>query len=279
MLREDPAWIAKKMLDPASRFLVVNSEKLDFLADAQGRPMPLPGNALRGKAQAYFLGALDGIHHFLVRANEVRHIDDALHFHALFDIAEDIETAWLEMLFLSRALLLWETTHRFCGACGHPTEKNFSGWMRSCTNCSREIYPRVDPAIIVMVTHEGRALLVNKPSWPEKRRSVIAGYVDPAETMEDAVRREVYEESGVQVGSVRYHTSQPWPFPGSLMLACVAEATEPSIDTDRYPELRCAEWYSRAELNEAVASGAVELPFDKAVSRELIDLWLAGDAG
>ncbi len=274
VLREDADWMQARLQDASSRFLVVQSEQIDFLADGVGQPVALLRANLKPEAMPVFLGAHEGACYFFVLADEVQEFDPALRFRPLFEVAPEISLAWLEMLFLTRALLLWENTHRYCGACGAPTEKNFSGWMRTCTQCQREIYPRVDPAIIVMVTHEDRALLVNKPSWPESRRSVIAGYVDPAETMEDAVRREVFEESGVRIGTVRYHTSQPWPFPGSLMLACIAEAIDPNIDTDSYPELRCAEWYSRDELNAAVQAGEVDLPFARAVSRELIDFWL-----
>ena len=173
----------------------------------------------------------------------------------------------------ARALTIWNASQLYCGACGTASRPVAGGNARVCSNdrCGREIFPRVDPAIIVLVTNGERCLLGRQPGWPEGRYSTIAGFVEPGESLEDAVRREVYEETNVHVGSVQYHSSQPWPFPSSLMLGFVAAATSAEIRLND-GELEDARWFTRTEL----ASDSHRLPFRISIARRLVDHWLDG---
>ncbi len=171
----------------------------------------------------------------------------------------------------ARALVLWHASQRFCGVCGSAARPEAGGNTRICTNagCGRVIFPRVDPAIIVLVSDGHRCLLGRQASWPEGRYSTIAGFAEPGESLEDAVRREVYEETDVRVGAVRYHSSQPWPFPSSLMIGFVADATSSDIRLND-AELEDARWFTREELR----SGFPKLPFRISIARRLVDYWI-----
>ena len=171
----------------------------------------------------------------------------------------------------ARALAIWHRAHLFCGVCGSSARPETGGKSRLCANndCARVLFPRVDPAIIVLVHDAERCLLGRQANWPEDRYSTIAGFVEPGESLEDAVRREVYEETNILVGNVSYHSSQPWPFPSSLMLGFVAEAR--SVEIVRNDgELEDAAWFTRKELE----SGYPKLPFRISIARRLIDDWL-----
>lgn len=172
----------------------------------------------------------------------------------------------------ARALVLWHASQVFCGVCGSSARPGAAGNSRICMNdaCRREIFPRVDPAIIVLVADEQRCLLGRQSSWPEGRYSTIAGFVEPGESLEDAVRRETYEETNIRVARVSYHSSQPWPFPSSLMLGFMAEATSTEIALND-SELEDAQWFTRKELR----SGFPKLPFRISIARRLVDHWLA----
>ncbi len=172
----------------------------------------------------------------------------------------------------ARALVLWHASQVFCGVCGSSARPEAAGNSRVCMNndCRREIFPRVDPAIIVLVSDEDRCLLGRQVSWPEGRYSTVAGFVEPGESLEDSVRREVYEETNIRVGAVNYHSSQPWPFPSSLMLGFMAEATSSEIILND-GELEDARWFTRKELR----SGFPKLPFQISIARRLVDHWLA----
>ena len=176
----------------------------------------------------------------------------------------------------ARALVLWHASQVFCGVCGAPARMAAGGNTRVCTNddCALQIFPRVDPAIIVLVARGERCLLGRQASWPEDRYSTIAGFVEPGESVEDAVRREVFEETNIRVGNVHYHSSQPWPFPSALMLGFVAQATSTDIHLNDN-ELEDARWFTRAELR----SGFPKLPFRISIARRLVDHWLELDGG
>jgi NAD+ diphosphatase len=173
----------------------------------------------------------------------------------------------------ARALVLWHGTTLYCGRCGSASQPEAGGNTRRCCNpdCHKEIFPRTDPAIIVLVADGDRCLLGRQIDWPEGRYSTIAGFVEPGESLEDAVRREVYEETNIRVGNVRYHSSQPWPFPSALMLGFIAEATSEDIILND-GELEDARWFSRDELQ----SDEVGLPFRISIARRLVDHWING---
>jgi len=175
------------------------------------------------------------------------------------------------LLAHARALVLWHASQVFCGICGSSARSEAAGNSRICVNndCRREIFPRVDPAIIVLVENGDSCLLGRQQSWPEGRYSTIAGFVEPGESLEDAVRREVYEETNIRVGKVSYHSSQPWPFPSSLMLGFTAQAVSVDIVLND-GELEDAQWFTREELR----SGFPRLPFRISIARRLVDHWI-----
>ncbi len=180
------------------------------------------------------------------------------------------------VLAFTRAMSNWHSTHRYCGTCGAPTEPLEAGWLRRCTleTCGRQHFPRTDPAVIMRVTHGDRIILLGRQAaWPERWYSVLAGFVEPGESLEDAVCREVLEEVGLVVSNVRYDGSQPWPFPQSLMLGFSAEADTDKIVCDS-EELEDARWFSREEIEAGHESGQLRLSPKVSISRHLIDQWL-----
>lgn len=178
------------------------------------------------------------------------------------------------LLAYARAMVSFRHRHRFCGSCGAPTRPERAGRMMVCANesCATEFFPRVDPAIIVLVAQGDRILLGRQAGWPAGRYSTIAGFVEPGESLEDAVRREVLEETGVIAGTTSYQSSQPWPFPRSLMLGFSAEALSTEIRLGD-EELEDARWFSRADI----AAGTPLLPFPQSIAFRLIEEWY--DAG
>lgn len=171
----------------------------------------------------------------------------------------------------------WHRTHPCCARCGAETDVVQGGHSRRCPVCRAQHFPRTDPAVIMLVTDaDDRALLCHSPAWPEGRWSTLAGFVEPGESLEDAVRREVAEESAVVVGEVEYAASQPWPFPSSLMLGFYgrAETTEIQVDGD---EVTAARWFERDELSALGRTGEVVVPAGVSISRWLIEGWHGGD--
>ena len=180
-----------------------------------------------------------------------------------------------ELLGMARAMTHWLAHHRHCGKCGAPNLIKEGGHMLSCSDpaCGNLTFPRTDPAIIVIIEKDGRCVLGRQAAWPPKRFSVIAGFVEPGESLEGAVRRETLEETGLIVGEVSYRASQPWPFPCSIMLGFSAEAlTDEIVLNDR--ELEDARWFTSRELREAVGLGEVVLPPPFSISHALIAEWM-----
>ncbi|SFG98227.1 NAD+ diphosphatase [Palleronia marisminoris] len=157
-----------------------------------------------------------------------------------------------ELAATGRALLEWHRSHGFCAYCGHESHPHSAGWQRLCTACGRRHFPRTDPVVIMLVTHGNSVLLGRSPGWPEGMHSLLAGFVEPGETIEAAVRRETWEETGIRIGGVDYLASQPWPFPASLMIGCRGHATTQEISVDPV-EIESAQWLSREELAQAIA--------------------------
>lgn len=181
-----------------------------------------------------------------------------------------------ELAATARALLHWHKTHGFCAACGVRSEIAQSGWQRICPSCGAHHFPRTDPVVIMLITHGNRVLVGRNAVWPEGMYSLLAGFVEPGETVEAAVRREVFEESGVRVGSVSYVTSQPWPFPASLMLGCRGEALSEEITLDPV-ELEDALWLTRESLLQVFAGRHPQIrpPRKGAIAEFLMRNWLA----
>ena len=182
-----------------------------------------------------------------------------------------------ECIATGRALIGWHGTHRFCSNCGQPTLPETSGWVRKCPQCSTQHFPRTDPVVIMAITRGDRLLLGRGPSWPQGMYSLLAGFVEPGETIESAVRREVLEESRIAVGRVRYIASQPWPFPMSLMFGCHGEANSEDITVDPV-ELADARWVSREDVLAILAGTHQEIspPRAGAIAGSLIQAWAEG---
>lgn len=179
-----------------------------------------------------------------------------------------------EILVFAKAMAYWHQRHRYCGQCGHATASLEAGYLRECTNedCKIKHFPRTDPAVIVLVYDGDRCLLARQPSWPEGRYSVIAGFVEPGESLEDAVLREVAEETNVAVSKIHYHSSQPWPFPSSLMLGYLAEASSTEINLND-AELEHAHWLTRADIAARMKAKKLRLPPPVSISYRLIETW------
>lgn len=178
----------------------------------------------------------------------------------------------------ARSLVDWHARHRFCAKCGRATRLAKGGWQRDCTACGASHFPRTDPVTIMLVEHEDRLLLGRQPRFPPRVFSALAGFVEPGETIEEAVAREVFEEAGVRVRDVRYIASQPWPFPSQLMIGChsIADGDELTIDLT---ELEEARWFTRAELKAARAAGpdgnaTLVYPRSFAIAHHLVTWWL-----
>lgn len=181
-----------------------------------------------------------------------------------------------EIAASARALLEWHRAHRFCARCGAGSEPAQAGWQRDCPACGASHFPRTDPVVIMLITHGNSVLMGRSHAWPEGMYSLLAGFVEPGETVEAAVRREVFEEAGVRVGAVSYLASQPWPFPASLMLGCHGAALGNEITIDP-KEIEDARWMSREEVLSAQAGDTPGiLPARPgAIARFLLESWLA----
>jgi len=181
-----------------------------------------------------------------------------------------------ELVATAKAVLQWHSSHGFCAACGAASDMAMGGWQRTCPACAAHHFPRTDPVVIMLVTHGNSVLVGRSPGWPDGMYSLLAGFVEPGETLEAAVRREVFEEAGVRVGRVRYLASQPWPFPASLMFGCAAEAVETTLVIDPV-EIEDALWLTREEM-VTVMTGAhprIRPPRRGAIAEFLLTAWLS----
>ncbi|QHQ33926.1 NAD(+) diphosphatase [Algicella marina] len=178
----------------------------------------------------------------------------------------------------ARGVFAWHQGHGFCARCGHASDVTLGGWQRTCPACKASHFPRTDPVVIMLVTHGQRVLLGRSPGWPDGMFSLLAGFMEPGETIEAAVRRETFEESGISVGEVGYMASQPWPFPASLMIGCWGHAQDERITLDP-AELEQAIWATKDEIRASLAGNNPALrPARKgAIARTLIERWLAED--
>ena len=204
-------------------------------------------------------------------------VEDAFHFSDLRGVMGRLNPRDAELAATARALFSWHSTHQFCSKCGRPSRVSMAGWQRSCDSCGAQHFPRTDPVVIMLITHGNSVLLGRSHGWPEGMYSLLAGFVEPGETLEAAVRREVLEESGISVGPVSYLASQPWAFPNSLMFGCHGEATGRDITLDPV-ELEAAQWVSREDMVDVLAGTHPDIrPLRQgAIAEFLIRNWVAG---
>jgi NAD+ diphosphatase len=258
--RMKPDVVAAALADPAARFVLLpgdsvllagqDSRRVLFTRDeAEAAGMPLETLFL-GVDEAgrfpIFACALPG----LPQDPEQAAADDRMLLD-LRSIASQgfLPPADLGMLATARALATWHQTHPFCSRCGAPAKAADGGWKRHCDSCGADHFPRTDPVVIMLAIDGDRCLLGRQPRFPPGMYSALAGFLEPGETVEDAVRREIFEESGIRTGAVRYLGSQPWAFPMSLMIGCAVEAASTAITIDT-EELEDARWFSKAELRQ-----------------------------
>jgi NAD+ diphosphatase len=181
-----------------------------------------------------------------------------------------------ELVATAKALLQWHASHGFCATCGAASDVAMAGWQRTCPSCGAHHFPRTDPVVIMLVTRGNSVLVGRSPGWPQGMYSLLAGFVEPGETLEAAVRREVFEETGVGVGAVRYLASQPWPFPASLMFGCHARALDRAITIDP-AEIEDALWLTREQMVTVMAGAhpGIRAPRKGAIAHFLVAAWLA----
>ncbi len=304
--RRETAWILERVADGASLFVPIwrNQNLILEIEDGEPRAValgwggigPLLGDMLAAeerlaRGEIVFLGMVEQRAHFALDLSTVPEPLDMLHsparaasgiaaasvrFADLRQLGGRLDRREAALLAHARAMIYWHARHRFCGVCGSPTRAEEAGHMRRCTDraCDAMHFPRTDPAVIMLVTHGEAALLGRSRNFPPGMYSTLAGFVEPGESLEDAVAREVREETGVEVGTVEYHSSQPWPFPANIMLGFHAEALTVELNIDR-GELEDARWVDRGWLLSHPDDDSFRMPRRDSIARRSIEDWLS----
>ena len=278
--RTDDAWLADRWADPRTRVLLVSGSRV---RPADGRvDWVSPGDAPDGTR--VLLGERDGVVHFAQLVDPARapgEREDWVPLRGLLPLLAGGASRETPFLFHAVGLAEWHLATRFCPRCGAGVESRAAGHELVCTGCGRSQFPRTDPAVIMAVTHgvpgsAGEEILLGRQhAWPEGRWSTLAGFCEPGETLEDAVRREVAEEVGVPVGEVTYFGNQPWPLPASLMIGFLARAEGHDIDVDG-AEIEEARWFTRDQLGADCEAGRVLVPQGVSISSSLLEHWYGG---
>ncbi|HEY0526742.1 MAG TPA: NAD(+) diphosphatase [Stellaceae bacterium] len=291
--RGDPHWLAERFADPAARLVPVWRSQNLFRRESLEPVLLPPGTIAVSVEETVLLGidaAGDGAAYFAVdlSGHEAPPLDllsesltassaaaGEIEFRDLRAVGPLLPREQGALLAYARAMAYWHARHRFCGVCGSATLSAEAGHVRRCTNpaCAASHFPRTDPAVIMLVTDGTRCLLGRQPQWPAGMHSTLAGFVEPGESLEAAVAREVKEETGIEVTDVAYHSSQPWPFPCSIMLGFHARATTTRIEVDPR-ELQQAAWYERDWILAHQDDDEFRLPRKDSIARRLIEDWL-----
>lgn len=299
-LRGDPQKMAALLVEGGQVLPVWRGKPL-IVASTDLGWVPAGHPVLAHGAEPVFLGLDDGIARFAqdisdwspeagAEAVEAGFFDGSSQFHPslpdshafveLRGVMVQLSARAAEMVATAKAVLHWHRSHRFCAVCGAQSQPINAGWQRACPSCAAQHFPRTDPVVIMLVQRGNKVLMGRSPGWPEGMYSCLAGFVEPGETIEAAVRREVLEETGISVGAVRYVASQPWPFPASLMMGFVGDATSDEITIDPN-ELEAALWVTREDMMDVMAGQHPNIrPARKgAIAYHLIANWLAGRLG
>jgi len=304
--RRESGWIIERIADPTSLFVPVwrNQNLVIELDGGDPRAGVLDAAAIAvflgtsaeerlSAGEVVFLGVIEERAHFALDLSPIQAALEMVHspalaasgvaaatvrFADLRQVAPRLDRREGALLALARAMMFWHSRHRYCGLCGSPTRSEEAGYMRRCTNpgCNTMHFPRTDPAVIMLVADGDRALLGRNKNFPlPGMYSTLAGFVEPGESLEDAVAREVREETGIEIGAVHYHSSQPWPFPANIMLGFVAEALTTEIKIED-GELEDARWFERGWLLSHKDDDTFRLPRLDSIARRLIEDWLHG---
>ena len=287
--RTDDAALHALAADPRSRAYVIG---IDWIVMKQGAPVCEAAftleeaHALGPATEAVFLGLEDGAARFGIglppAAAEALKTREGFHVTDLRSVAVQglCDPAHLPGIAEAKAVLHWHARHRFCSNCGAPTQAVQAGWRRDCPQCKTMHFPRTDPVVIMLSIDGDRCLLGRSPRFAPTMWSCLAGFVEPGEAIEDAVRRETWEEAGIATGRVSYYRSQPWPFPMSLMIGCFAEAATDDIVVDR-TELEDARWFSKDEVSDMLLrrhKDGLTTPPPVAIAHHIVRAWVGGEA-
>jgi NAD+ diphosphatase len=283
--RVDEQYIQAKLHDPATCFVPVWKNKNLVAAGDPFRSVYLSYDQaaplLTDSAPLIFLGVLEGIPYFAFALPDEAPVDTlfpaAQQFKDLRDIGVLLTQDEGSLYAYARALVHWHRTQQYCGRCGSNTVSQEAGHVLQCTNpaCGLRHFPRTDAAIIVLITYRQHCLLVRQSVWPEGMYATVAGFLEPGESLEDAVAREVMEETGLELENIEYHSSQPWPFPASIMIGFTAQATRMEYQLDQL-EIEQAIWVTKEELSEKLKTGTIKLPPPLSIASRLIDEWYHG---
>ena len=278
--RDDQAWLDERWADPTTEVLVVSGTRI---RPVDGHVDWVP-SAEAPEGTRVLLGEQDGVTRFAVVVDPAVATGDRsewLSLRAAFSRLADGTGAGGPLLFHAVGLAEWLYAVRFCPRCGGRLEVRKAGHEQVCTSCGKPQFPRTDPAVIMVVASgepgspDERCLLGRQSAWPPGRYSTLAGFCEPGETLEDAVRREVAEEVGIRVGAVEYFGNQPWPLPASLMLGFVARAETTDLQVDG-EEIEDARWFTRAQMRAEAQAGTLVLPGGISISRSLVEHWYGG---
>ncbi|MGJ8641420.1 MAG: NAD(+) diphosphatase [Opitutaceae bacterium] len=276
-LREDGAWIDAQLSASATRFIVIYKSAVLCHDEDPTRVCFLSPDAVSARSSmSTFLGRVDGVSYFALPIQNDAEAERLCqtyqaNFQDYTSRSPMLESAYRDLVALACFTNYWHQRHQHCGACGAPTKIECAGHTHTCTSpsCAQQYFPSMDPAVIVLIEYEDRCLLGRQKHWREGMFSTLAGFVEPGETIEAAVAREVHEEAGIAVEAIRYQSSQAWLFPNSLMLGFTAQATSLELNID-HNEIETAAWFTR----EQVKADRQMLPSKNSISYALIQDWL-----
>ena len=270
--RTDQEWLGRLLKHPSTRHIHMNGDrtvivdkKLQIFRQANSNEMVLLGVDENGRG--WF-------------ASSTTSEENLLDLRSLA-VAGVLPQGELAILAQARSLLHWHARHGFCANCGTQTEMRDAGYRRHCGTCTTDHFPRTDPVIIIAVRHGSRMLLGRQSAWPEGMYSTLAGFMEPGETIEEAARREVFEEAGVRVGEIKFHSNQPWPFPSSLMIGLIGQALTDDIVIDP-KELETARWFEQDEVQSMLTGShaqGLKTPLSLAIAHHLIRACLRANPG